>query len=182
MTSPILSVKNLRIEIITRSGLAPVIDDFSFSLSEGEAISFVGESGCGKSMTALGIMGLLPERVGRIAAACAVGRTTLHGAQELRYKESDRIRSIVLGLKGLGVSVQERADGYSIRGGEILPGEVNSHSDHRIAMAFAMVGLIVSGSIHIKDTVNVKTSFPGFVDLARSMGMRIREYSGDYGD
>ncbi len=113
-----------------------------------------------------------------IAAACAVGTTTLHGAEELRFKESDRIRSIVSGLKGLGLSVEERPDGYSISGGEILSGEVSSHSDHRIAMAFAIAGLVVSCSICIKDTIHVKTSFPGFVELATSMGMRINEQSG----
>ena len=113
-----------------------------------------------------------------IAAACARGKTTLHGAEELRVKESDRIRSIVSGLSELGISVEERADGYAVTGGEILPGEVNSFSDHRIAMAFAIAGLVVSGSICIHDTVNVRTSFPEFVELASSMGMPIQEQSG----
>ena len=110
-----------------------------------------------------------------IAAACARGKTTLHGAEELRVKESDRIRSIVSGLNELGISVEERPDGYSVTGGEILPGEVNSRSDHRIAMAFAIAGLVVSGSICIKDTLNVRTSFPGFVELAASIGLQIYE-------
>ena len=113
-----------------------------------------------------------------IAAACARGITTLHGAEELRVKESDRIRSIVSGLSELGISVEERPDGYAVTGGEILPGEVNSLSDHRIAMAFAIAGLVVSGSICIHDTVNVRTSFPEFVELASSMGMPIQEQSG----
>ncbi len=113
-----------------------------------------------------------------IAAACARGKTILHGAEELRVKESDRIRSIVSGLNELGISVEERPDGYSVTGGEILPGEVNSRSDHRIAMAFAIAGLVVSGSICIKDTLNVRTSFPGFVELAASIGLQIYEKSG----
>jgi len=66
--SALLEVKNLRIELDTRAGVAPVIDDLSFELQAGETLSFVGESGCGKSMTALGIMGLLPEKIGRIAS------------------------------------------------------------------------------------------------------------------
>ena len=115
-----------------------------------------------------------------IAAACARGKTTLHGAEELRVKESDRIRSIVSGLNELGVSVEERPDGYSITGGEILPGKVNSCSDHRIAMAFAIAGLVVAGSTCIKDTLNVRTSFPRFVELAASIGMRIKEESGPH--
>ncbi len=65
---PLLKVENLRIELKTRAGVAPVIDDLSFDLGPGESISFVGESGCGKSMTALGIMGLLPEGIGKIAS------------------------------------------------------------------------------------------------------------------
>ena len=67
MTS-LLSVENLTIELDTRAGVAPVIDNVSFELEVGETLSFVGESGCGKSMTALAIMGLLPEKIGRIAS------------------------------------------------------------------------------------------------------------------
>ena len=89
MSEPLLNVKNLRIELTTRDGVTPVIDDFSFSLSHGEAISFVGESGCGKSMTALGIMGLLPEGVGRIAS----GSITLSG-EELTKASDKRLRDI----------------------------------------------------------------------------------------
>ena len=89
MSEPLLNVKNLRIELTTRDGVTPVIDDFSFSLSHGEAISFVGESGCGKSMTALVIMGLLPEGVGRIAS----GSITLSG-EELTEASDKRLRDI----------------------------------------------------------------------------------------
>lgn len=64
----LLEVENLRIELTTRDGTAPVIDDLSFSLEAGETLSFVGESGCGKSMTALALMGLLPDKIGRIAS------------------------------------------------------------------------------------------------------------------
>lgn len=64
----LLKVENLRVELSLRDGVAPVIDDLSFALREGETLSFVGESGCGKSMTALAVMGLLPEKVGRIAS------------------------------------------------------------------------------------------------------------------
>lgn len=89
MTNPLLSVRNLRIELTTRDGVAPVIDDFSFDLFPGEAISFVGESGCGKSMTALGIMGLLPEGVGKIAS----GSINLSG-EDLSMASDKRMRSI----------------------------------------------------------------------------------------
>lgn len=66
MSELLLDVRNLRVEFTTRHGIVPVLDDVSFSLNKGERIGFVGESGCGKSMTALALMGLLPS-VGRIA-------------------------------------------------------------------------------------------------------------------
>ena len=87
--APLLKVENLRIELSTRAGVAPVIDDLSFELGAGEAISFVGESGCGKSMTALGIMGLLPEGIGRIAS----GSISFDG-EELTTASERRLRSI----------------------------------------------------------------------------------------
>lgn len=68
MVDKLLEVKNLRVELQTKDGVVPVIDDLSFDLDYGESLSFVGESGCGKSMTALALMGLLPEKVGRIAS------------------------------------------------------------------------------------------------------------------
>ena len=86
---PLLSVQNLRIELATRAGVAPVIDDLSFDLKAGEAISFVGESGCGKSMTALGIMGLLPDRIGRIA-----GGSISFDGEELTTASENRLRDI----------------------------------------------------------------------------------------
>ena len=67
MVDKLLEVKNLRVELQTKGGIVPVIDDLSFNLDYGETLGFVGESGCGKSMTALALMGLLPENDGRIA-------------------------------------------------------------------------------------------------------------------
>jgi oligopeptide/dipeptide ABC transporter ATP-binding protein len=86
---PLLKVENLRIELSTRDGIAPVIDDLTFSLGQGESISFVGESGCGKSMTALGLMGLLPEKVGRIAS----GKIIFNG-EDLTNASEKRMREI----------------------------------------------------------------------------------------
>ena len=84
----LLRVRNLRIELRTRDGVAPVIDDLGFDLAEGEAISLVGESGCGKSMTALGIMGLLPQQIGRIASGSVqFDGEELVGASERRMRE-----------------------------------------------------------------------------------------------
>ena len=85
----LLEVKNLRIELITRDGVAPVIDDLSFILNVGETLSFVGESGCGKSMTALALMGLLPEKVGRVASGSIIFK-----GENLVQASNDRMRAI----------------------------------------------------------------------------------------
>ncbi len=112
-----------------------------------------------------------------IAAACAEGLTTLSGAEELRVKESDRIAAMAVGLKILGVDVQEKTDGIIIRGGPYGGGKVDSVSDHRIAMAFAIAGLRASGQIEIDNCANVATSFPNFVTLARNCGLTIESVS-----
>ncbi len=85
----LLKVENLRIELTTRDGIAPVIDDLSLELNAGETLSFVGESGCGKSMTALALMGLLPEKVGRLAA----GRIMFNG-EDLTQASDERLNEI----------------------------------------------------------------------------------------
>jgi 3-phosphoshikimate 1-carboxyvinyltransferase len=110
-----------------------------------------------------------------IAAACARGTTVLTGAEELRVKESDRIQVMADGLQALGIAVQPTPDGMIIQGGTLSGGYVDSHGDHRIAMAFAMAALRAGGTLHIQDCTNVNTSFPGFVELARRTGLNIRD-------
>ena len=112
-----------------------------------------------------------------VAAALAGGETRLAGAAELRVKESDRIAVMADGLRRLGVAVEERPDGALIRGtgGKPLPGgEVESHGDHRIAMAFAVAAQLARDPIRIRDVANVATSFPGFDDLVRSVGFGLQ--------
>ena len=109
-----------------------------------------------------------------VAAACAQGRTVLAGAEELRVKESDRIQVMADGLQILGVTADPTPDGIVIDGGRLGGGKGVSHGDHRIAMAFAMASLCASEAIIIEDCANVATSFPGFVDLAASTGLKIQ--------
>ncbi len=109
-----------------------------------------------------------------IAAACAEGTTVLTGAEELRVKESDRIKSMADGLVTLGIDAVATDDGIRIQGGEIGSGEVESFDDHRIAMAFSIAGLRASGPITIKEANNVATSFPNFISLARQVGINIK--------
>ena len=110
-----------------------------------------------------------------IAAACASGETILTRAEELRVKESDRIQVMGDGLAALGIQAKPRPDGIRIRGGQIGPGVVDAHGDHRIAMAFAIAGLRASGPIEVRDCANVETSFPGFAALAVRVGVPMRE-------
>ena len=117
-----------------------------------------------------------------IAAACAEGETAVTGAEELRVKESDRIAAMGAGFAALGVEHLVLPDGMRIRGRGDGPvfggGEVDSRGDHRIAMAFTVASLRASGPIAVRDTANVATSFPGFVELARSAGLDVVESGG----
>ena len=109
-----------------------------------------------------------------VAAACADGDTVLRGGGELRVKESDRIAVMAQGLQQLGLTVQERADGVTIRGGQINGGVVDTQGDHRVAMAFAMAGLRSQAPLTIRDCKNVDTSFPGFLEMASAAGLGIQ--------
>ncbi len=108
-----------------------------------------------------------------IAAANAVGETTLSGAEELRVKESDRIAAIAAGLENLGIGVTTRPDGMTVQGGVIKGGEIDSYGDHRIAMAFSIAAINATAPITIHDCINVNTSYPGFVESANALGCNI---------
>lgn len=109
-----------------------------------------------------------------IAAANASGDTVLHGAEELRVKESDRIEAMASGLTTLGVVHEVYPDGIRISGSPIGGGVIDSHGDHRIAMAFSVASLRATAPITVLNCNNVATSFPGFVDSAVSLGMQIQ--------
>lgn len=112
-----------------------------------------------------------------VAAACAEGRTRLTGAGELRIKESDRIQVMADGLAMLGVRTLASPDGLSIDGigehGQLGGGTLDSHHDHRIAMAFAMAALRARAPIRIRGSEIVATSFPNFVELATGAGLQL---------
>jgi 3-phosphoshikimate 1-carboxyvinyltransferase len=113
-----------------------------------------------------------------VAAACARGETVLTGAEELRVKESDRIQVMADGLKTLGVDARPTSDGIVIHGGAIGGGTVDSHGDHRIAMAFTIAALRAKDEIAIEDCANVNTSFPQFVELAAGVGCEVEAKRG----
>jgi 3-phosphoshikimate 1-carboxyvinyltransferase len=110
-----------------------------------------------------------------IAAACATGETVVTGAAELRVKESDRLAAMASGLKAVGVQCELLPDGIRIQGGGLRGGRVNSHGDHRVAMAFAVASVRAGADLEIDDVANVGTSFPGFPAAARAIGLQLHE-------
>jgi 3-phosphoshikimate 1-carboxyvinyltransferase len=108
-----------------------------------------------------------------IAAAAARGETLVTGAGELRVKESDRLAVMAAGLAAVGVDCELLPDGMRIHGGPLSGGRVDSHGDHRVAMAFAVASACASAPIEIDDVANVATSFPGFADVARAAGLKL---------
>lgn len=106
-------------------------------------------------------------------AALAQGSTTIRGAAELRVKESDRLAMMCSQLKALGVEVEERPDGATVVGGQLQGGTVECAGDHRIAMTFAVLGLVAQSPIVIKDAHWMQTSYPSFVDDLNRLGGRL---------
>ena len=114
-----------------------------------------------------------------VAASCATGKTVLHGAAELRVKESDRIQVMADGLKTLGIVCTVLDDGIEIEGrGDVAQvfggGEIECHHDHRIAMSFTVASLRASDTITIHGTETVNTSFPNFAELVNSAGLQVK--------
>jgi len=110
-------------------------------------------------------------------AACAEGDTVMRGIGELRVKESDRIAAMAAGLCANGVAVTEERDGMTVhgRGAGAVPGgaTVATHLDHRIAMAFLVLGLASRETVTIDDGAPIATSFPCFVAMMRGLGAEI---------
>jgi 3-phosphoshikimate 1-carboxyvinyltransferase len=108
-----------------------------------------------------------------VAAACAQGPTVVRGAAELRVKESDRLAAMASGLRVLGLRVDETPDGATIFPGVMRAGTIDSHGDHRIAMAFAVAAQRAEGEVRVGDIANVATSFPGFDALSTHAGFKL---------
>ncbi|MDQ3914173.1 MAG: 3-phosphoshikimate 1-carboxyvinyltransferase [Actinomycetota bacterium] len=111
-----------------------------------------------------------------IAASQAAGRTEVRGAAELRVKESDRIAALVEGLVAIGAPAEESPDGFAVEGpAPIAGGAVDSRGDHRVAMSFALAGLVSAEGVRVGRWSCVDTSFPGFLDvLGQAQGRIVR--------
>ncbi len=111
-----------------------------------------------------------------LAASQAEGMTSLRNAEELRFKESDRISSMAKMMQRLNISIDEYKDGMDIHGGNIKGNTVNSFGDHRVAMTALLASLVSHGDVIVQDTVNIDTSFPEFIEIANNIGMDIKVY------
>ncbi len=172
----------------TRSGVIEILRLMGVQIAESNRRMLGGEPVADLQVRSRGLKGIqIPAAlVARaidefpaifIAAACAEGRTVLTGAKELRVKESDRIQVMHEGHQAMGVATEPTSDGIVIHGfgprGTFSGGVINSHGDHRVAMAFSMAALRARAALTIRDCANVGTSFPGFVELARGAGLNI---------
>jgi 3-phosphoshikimate 1-carboxyvinyltransferase len=112
------------------------------------------------------VPGLIDELPGLAALAAMQGGVAMkvRGASELRVKESDRIAMLARGFGGLGIRVDQYADGFTIHGGPPGGGEADAAGDHRLAMAFAIAGSRARGPVHISGADAVAVSYPGFFE------------------
>jgi len=106
-----------------------------------------------------------------VAAAFASGRTEMHGLDELRVKESDRLAAVARGLEANGVVCREGPASLAVEGGRVRGGgRVATHLDHRIAMSFLVMGLAAERPVEVDDTAMIATSFPNFIELLAGLG------------
>ena len=111
-----------------------------------------------------------------VAAACAEGRSIMHGLAELRVKESDRLGAIITGLRACGVDAREDGDCLIVEGCGGAPpggGMIDADHDHRIAMSFLVLGLASRSPVRVDGAATIATSFPTFTGLMTSLGARI---------
>jgi 3-phosphoshikimate 1-carboxyvinyltransferase len=98
-----------------------------------------------------------------VVASQAAGETRVTGARELRVKESDRLRQLVLGLRAMGTEIDELDDGFVLRGpARLQAAEIDAAQDHRIAMSFAIAGLVADGETRVEGAEWADISYPGF--------------------
>jgi 3-phosphoshikimate 1-carboxyvinyltransferase len=169
----------------TRAGLIDLLRAMGGSIGVVNAREVGGEPVGDLIVTASALKGVEPDParapsmideypVAFIAAAFAHGRSIFRGLDELRVKESDRIATMAQGLRAIGVTVEELEDGIIIEGsgGTLLAGggPIATKLDHRIAMSFAVAGLVSKDGVTIDDMRPVATSFPTFLPLLQSLG------------
>lgn len=160
----------------TRTGILDVLERMGAEVSLGEVREAFGEPVGDVTLSAAPLRGvdICGDLVVRsidefpaiaVAAAFAEGTTVVRDAQELRYKESDRISAIVAQLRALGAHVDEASDGFSVTGGTVRGGRVRANGDHRLAMSMALCGLRAPGPVTVEGAEILRESFPEFADV-----------------
>lgn len=114
----------------------------------------------------------IPDTVPTLAvvAAFSDGKTVIKGAERLRYKESDRIKSVVSNLKKMDVDVEEKPDGMIIRGSHVKGAQLDGYNDHRIVMAFSIAALFADGDTSITQAESVNKTYPAFFEDYNRLG------------
>ena len=174
-----LTVENVGLNP-SRTGILEVLEQMGAAIEVRNPRDVAGEPVgdlhvCHGPLRAFSIGGsLIPRLVDEIpvlavAACCADGVSTISGAEELRVKETDRLAVMARHLGAMGARLQEHADGLTIAGATALHGaEVNSETDHRVAMSLAVASLVAQGDTRLHDSTAAAVSYPGFWDdLAR---------------
>jgi 3-phosphoshikimate 1-carboxyvinyltransferase len=159
----ILQTMGVQIEVSNRhlSGGEPV-GDLTVRYDELHATDVAGEA----------VVRAIDEfPIWAVAATQAAGDSTVTGAAELRVKEVDRIGVLAAELQRMGVPIVDRADGFTVTGPTRPPGgDVDSHDDHRLAMALAVAGLAATRPTTVRDAACAADSFPGFVETMQALG------------
>jgi len=160
--------------------MGAVVDVGPVAIEDGEPVGEVTVTGPEElhpsDITPLQVVRLVDEiPAWAVVASAARGTSRLRGAEELRLKESDRLHAMAEGLRVLGVQVEEFPDGLDIHGGPVGGGLVRAHGDHRIAMAFAVLGTRAASPVTVDDASCIATSYPGFMDDLRSLGGVVEE-------
>jgi 3-phosphoshikimate 1-carboxyvinyltransferase len=186
-----ITVNNLCLNPL-RTGLFTCLGEMGARLTIEESGTAGGEPVGSVSVAGGGLRGIEvpPERAPAMidefpilacAAALAEGTTTMRGLEELRVKESDRLSAIAAGLQAAGVAVEELPDGLIIEGRGRVPGgtTIEVRHDHRIAMAFLVLGLAAEKAIAVDDGGPIATSFPGFNAAMKAVGAKIEGAEGE---
>ncbi len=166
----------------TRTGLLAVLSEMGAKLQIENQQTIAGEPIADIRLTAaqLKAVSISGDKVVRmidefpalaIAACFADGVTEVHDAEELRYKETDRISVLCNELRALGVCLEERPDGFSITGGTMKGGTCDAHGDHRLAMSLAVAGLAAPSPVHVHNADILNESFPAFLPTLRDIGV-----------
>jgi len=175
LTDSNVTVKNLDMEMPQGDRrIVRLLEDFGAEIKRGK--KSVTVEGC-ETLNGIEVdCGANPDLVPilTVLGSLADGRTIITNVPHLRFKETDRLRALAMGLNKFGAKIEERADGFSISGVSKLRGtRVSSFGDHRMAMAFTVAGLRAEGKTVIEGVECIRISYPEFVDDMRKLGAKI---------